>query len=336
MSAWWSWIQAPPFWILVGFHLFIFLVMAVDLGVFHRRPRTIGLKEAALWSAVWTFIALIFAGLIWKFWHLWNPATPEAGPVKAGEFVTGYLVEQALSIDNLFVFLVIFRYFGVPEPLRHRVLLWGILGAIIMRATFILAGAGLLRLASWVIYLFAAALIWTAWKLTRNIEEEVDPSRNWVLRLARRLLPVVDHYQYPKFWVRHEGRWHATPLPLVLLVIETTDLVFAFDSIPATFGITRDPFIVYTSNIFAVIGLRSLYFLLAGFLGMFRYLNLGLALVLFFVGVKMILEEWLKPEETYGIDKKYLILGSLAVIVVILATAVLLSVLRGPKETPAS
>jgi tellurite resistance protein TerC len=309
--------------------------MALDLGVFQRTARAISCKEAAVRSAAWTLLALAFAGIVWRFWPIWDPATPEAGPVKAIEFLTGYVVEQSLSVDNLFVFLVIFRFFAVPETLQHKVLVWGIVGAILMRGTFIWVGAGLLHLAPWVIYLFAAALIWAAWKLTRNVEEEIDPGRNWMLRLARRFLPVVDHYQSGTFWVRHEGRWHATPLPLVLLVIETTDLMFALDSIPATFGITRDPVIVYTSNIFAIMGLRSLYFLLAGFLGMFRYLNIGLAVVLFFVGVKMIAEEWLQPEKTWGLDKRYLTIASLGVIAAILAAAVALSVLYPAADADA-
>jgi tellurite resistance protein TerC len=215
-------------------------------------------------------------------------------------------------------------------------LVWGILGAVVMRATFILAGAAALQLFHWLIYVFGLFLVYTGYKLTKPVEEDIDPSRNLLLRVARRFLPVVDNYDSPRFWVRHDGRWHATPLPLVLLVIESTDVFFALDSIPAIFGITRDPFIVYTSNIFAIIGLRSLYFLVAGFLGMFRYLNLGLAAVLAFVGLKMIAEEAAKPYlEAHGIGQAPLILFSLGVIALLLGGAVVASLLAGPANAGA-
>src|SRR5439155_2554469 len=231
-----------------------------------------------------------FAAGIWRFWDDWRPGEAGQGSVKALEFVTGYLIEESLSVDNLFVFLVIFRYFAVPPHLQHRVLFWGILGALVMRATMILAGAALLNAFHWMIYVFGVFLLYTAFKLFRSVEEEIDPGRNPLLRLAQRVLPVESSYDSPTFWVKREGRWYATPLPLVVLVVESTDVVFALDSIPAIFGITKDTFIVYTSNIFAILGLRSLFFLLAGFLGMFRYLSVGLAAVLAFVGLKMILE----------------------------------------------
>jgi tellurite resistance protein TerC len=325
--------QWPNFWILVGFHVFILLMLALDLGLIHGKPHAVSMREAALWSAVWVSLALVFAVGIWKFWYLWNPERPELGSVKAIEFVTGYLVEESLSVDNLFVFLVIFRYFAVPAHLQHRVLLWGILGAQLLRATLILVGAALLATFHWMIYVFGVLLLYTAYKLTRSIEEEIDPSRNPLLRLARRFLPIVDDYDSPRFWVRRQGRWYATPLPLVLLVVESTDVVFALDSIPAIFAITTDTFIVYTSNIFAILGLRSLYFLIAHFLGMFRYLNVGLALVLGFVGLKMLVQQPLEPYlEAYGIGQKELILLSLAVIALILTVTVIASVLVGPKK----
>lgn len=333
MANWWSWLQTPEFLVLVGFHLFILAMLAIDLGVFQRRAHAVSMKEAGVWSAVWIALALIFAAGIWQFWDQWHPDQPHQGGDKAIEFITGYLIEKSLSVDNLFVFLVIFRYFAVPPHLQHRVLFWGIIGALFMRATLILAGAALLATFSWMIYVFGAFLLYTAFKLFRSVEEEIDPGKNPILRLACRVLPVVNHYDSQSFWVKRAGRWHATPLPLVLLVVESTDVVFAIDSIPAIFGITRDTFIVYTSNIFAILGLRALYFLLAGFLGMFRYLNVGLALVLGFVGLKMILEPSLHGFlEAHGISERMLIVMSLGVIAVILTGAIVASIIAGPKE----
>ena len=322
-------------WVLVGFHVFVVAMLALDLGVFQRQAHSVSMKEAAVWSTVWVVLALLFAAGIWQFWHLWRPeAPPGEGGAKAVEFLTGYVVEKSLSVDNLFVFLVIFRYFAVPKHLQPRVLLWGILGALILRATLILVGAALLNTFHWMIYVFGAFLIYTAWKLARSVEDEIDPGRNPLLRLAQRFLPLVHDYDSPRFWGRREGRWHATPLPLVLLVVESTDVVFAIDSIPAIFGITTDTFIVYTSNIFAILGLRALFFLLAGFLGKFRYLNVGLALVLGFVGVKMLTEGWLRPTlDDWGIDKGSTILISLGVIATILTVSVLASILAGPAES---
>lgn len=333
MNGLWSVLSSANLWVLVGFHLFIFLMLAVDLVFLQRKARAVSMRMAAVWSAICIGLALVFALGIWKYWHLWNPDSPEQGSVKAIEFLTGYLIEESLSVDNLFVFLVIFRYFAVPAHLQHRILFWGILGALVMRGALILIGAALLATFHWMIYLFGAFLIYTGYKLYRSVEEEIDPGRNPLLRLARRFLPIVDNYESPRFWVRRQGRWHATPLPLILLVVESTDLVFALDSIPAIFAITTDTFIVYTSNIFAIIGLRSLYFVLAHFLGMFRYLNVGLALVLAFVGLKMILEQPLQPFlAAHGIEKGQLILLSLGVIAAILSVAVVASIVAGPKE----
>ncbi len=328
-----DWLNAPELWVLLGFHAVLAVILALDLGVFQRKAHAVGAREAAVWTAVWVALALGFAYGIARYWHLWKPEQSDHGPARAVEFLTAYLVEQSLSVDNLFVFLVIFRYFGVPELLRHRVLFWGIVGAVLMRAAFIVAGAALLHYFDWMMYVFGAFLLYTAFRLYRSVEEEIDPGRNPVLRLARRFLPVVHDYDTPRFWVRREGRWYATPLPLVLLVIESTDVIFAVDSIPAVFAISRDPFIVYTSNIFAVIGLRSLYFLLANLLGMFRYLSVGLAFVLGFVGLKMIVEEPLHPYlEAHGIGQTTRILISLGVIAGILAVAVVASLVAGPKE----
>ncbi len=334
MAQFWTWLQSTEFLVLVGFHVFILAMLALDLGVFQRHAHAVGMKEAAVWSAVWVALSLLFAVGIWLFWDDWHPDQAGRGGVKAVEFVTGYLVEKALSVDNLFVFLVIFRYFAVPPHLQHRVLYWGILGALVMRAAMILAGAALLAAFHWMVYVFGAFLLYTAYKMfTSSVEEDIDPGRNWMLRLARRVLPVVSDYDSPRFWVKRAGRWYATPLPLVLLVVESTDVLFAVDSIPAIFAVTKDTFIVYTSNIFAILGLRALFFLLAGFLGMFRYLSTGLAVVLAFVGLKMIAEEPLHPYlEHAGIGQTGLILISLGVVAGILAVAVVASVIAGPKE----
>jgi TerC family integral membrane protein len=314
------------FWVLVGFHIFILSMLALDLGVFQRKAHVVHFKESAIWTGVWIGLALTFAVGIWQFWHLWSPERPDEGPAKAGLFLVGYGIELSMSVDNLFVFLVIFRYFAVPHHLQHRVLFWGILGALFMRAGFILAGVALLRQFEWLIFGFGALLLWTAFKMLRSVEAEIDPGRNPLLKLARRLFPVVDDYDMPHFWVKRNGRWHATPLPLVLLVVESTDLLFAIDSIPAIFGIfptphEADPFIVYTSNIFAILGLRSMFFLLSHFLGMFRYLTVGLALVLSFIGVKMLVHDWIEVP----------IAWSLGGIAVILTTSVIASIIAGPR-----
>jgi tellurite resistance protein TerC len=333
----WSWAQTPEFLVLAGFHVFIVAMLALDLGVFQRSAHAVTLKEAGIWSAVWVMLALGFAVAIWQFWDSWRPDEAGQGPGKAIEFLTGYLIEKALSVDNLFVFLVIFRYFSVPSHLQHRVLYWGILGALIMRATLILAGAALLTAFHWMIYGFGAFLLYTAYKMYRSSgAEEMDPGRNPLLRIAKKFLPMVSDYDSTRFWVQRAGKWYATPLPLVLLVVESTDVVFAVDSIPAIFAITKDTFIVYTSNIFAILGLRAMFFLLAGFLGMFRYLNTGLAIVLAFVGLKMIVEEPLAPYlERAGIGPNALILISLGVVAGILTTSIVASIVAGPKKPPA-
>lgn len=324
---------SPEVLVLIAFHVFIVLMLALDLGVFNRKAHAISMKEAAAWSIVWVMLAMGFAYGIWKYWDIWRPAEAGQGGVRAIEFITGYVIEKSLSVDNLFVFLVIFRYFAVPPRMQHRVLYWGILGALIMRAVMILAGAALLHTFHWMIYVFGAFLLYTAYKMFRSTEAEIDPGRNPLLRLMQKFFPVVKDYDSSSFWVKRDGRWHATPLPLVLLVVESTDVVFAVDSIPAIFAITQDTFIVYTSNIFAILGLRALFFLLAGFLGMFRYLSTGLALVLAFVGLKMILEEPLRPYLLQmGIDKNRLILISLGVVASILTVSVVASLIAGKKE----
>jgi len=321
------------FWLLVGFHVFIGLMLLLDLGVFQKTAHSVSTKEAAIWSVVWIGLALLFAVGLWKFWHVWDPENTDRGADKATEFLTGYLIEKALSVDNLFVFLIIFRYFAVPAQYQQRVLLWGVIGAVIMRGILILAGAALLALFHWMNYLFGAFLLYTSYKMARSVEKEIDPASSPLLGLVRRFVPYVEGYDTPRFWVRREGKWHVTTLALVLLVVESTDLVFALDSIPAVFGITKDPFIVYTSNIFAILGLRALYFLLANFLGMFRYLGVGLAIVLAFVGLKMIGETPLNLFlDSVGIGQRLQVLLSLGVIAAILGAAVVLSIAAGPKE----
>jgi len=258
-------------------------MLVLDLGVFHRRAHTVKFREALAWSAVWIALAGIFAVVIF-FWHGRTPAL---------EFVTGYVIELSLSVDNLFVFLLIFRFFQVPPVHQHKVLFWGILGALIMRAVFIVAGVGLIQRFHWIIYVFGAFLVYSGIKLFFQEEAEIHPERNPVLRLFRRFVPVTKDYEGNKFFVRRAGLY-ATPLFIVLLVVETTDLLFAVDSIPAILAITRDAFIVYTSNVFAIMGLRSMYFALAGMMEMFRYLHYGLSLVLVFVGAKMLLSHYLE------------------------------------------
>lgn len=290
VSHHWTWGDA---WVLFGFHAVIIFLLALDLGVLQRKPHVPGFVEAALWSLLWVVLAVGFGAFIWFGYRVWHPeATEETCRVKAVEYLTGYIIEKALSVDNLFVFLVIFRYFAVPPHLQHRVLFWGIVGAILMRASLILVGYALLKLFHWMSYVFGGLLLYTGWRLFWAVEEEIDPGRNPILRLFQRILPIERSYASERFWVKREGKWYATPLPLVLLVVETTDLLFALDSIPAIFAVTDDVFIVYTSNIFAILGLRALYFLLAGSLMRFRFLNEGLSLVLAFVGLKMLAKPW--------------------------------------------
>ena len=258
-------------------------MLVLDLGVFHRSAHTVKFREALAWSAVWIALAVIFAVVIF-FWHGRTPAL---------EFVTGYVIELSLSVDNLFVFLLIFRFFQVPAVHQHKVLFWGILGALIMRAVFIALGVGLIQRFHWIIYVFGAFLVYSGIKLFFQEEAEIHPEKNPVLRLFRRFVPVTKDYEGNKFFVRRPGLY-ATPRFVVLLVVETTDLLFAVDSIPAILAITRDAFIVYTSNVFAILGLRSMYFALAGMMEMFRYLHFGLSLVLVFVGAKMLLSHFLE------------------------------------------
>jgi tellurite resistance protein TerC len=270
-----------PLWAWFGFLAVVGLMLAIDLGVFHRHAHIFSLREAAIWSVVWVVVALLF-NLVILFWM---------GKREALEFLTGYLVEKALSADNIFVFAVLFNYFAVPPAYRHRVLFWGVLGAIVMRFAFIMAGAALLKKFHWVVYIFGIIVILSGIKLLRRRDGQVDPEKNPVIQLARRFLPLTPHYVGQQFVVRDDGRFVFTPLALVLLAVETTDVVFAVDSVPAIFAITRDPFIVFTSNICAILGLRALYFLLEGVMKLFRYLDEGLAIILVFIGIKMLLSE---------------------------------------------
>ena len=305
-------VGTPVLWI--GFTAFVVAILVLDLSVFHRRAHEVRIREALIWTGVWIGMALLFNLGI----YLWF------GAQTGLEFFTGYLIEKALSVDNIFVFLLIFAYFRVPRTLQHRVLFWGILVALVMRAIFILLGAALLNRFHWVVYIFGALLVFTGFKLLFQGESEVHPERNPVLRLFAQLVPSVSDYRGARFWVVETGRRYATPLLAVLLMVETTDLVFAVDSIPAIFAVTHDPFIVYTSNICAILGLRALFFVLAGTMEKFHYLKVGLGLALAFVGVKMLLADVYKVP----------IGMSLGIIAVLLGGSIIASMLWPPAASP--
>ena len=275
-------IGTPALW--AGFIAFVLALLALDLGVFHRKAHAVTVKEAAIWSVVWVGLALSFNALVLHWF----------GPERGLEFLTGYLIEKALAVDNIFVFYAIFAYFAVPAAYQHRVLFWGVLGALVMRAIFIFAGAALLAKFHWVIYVFGGILVYSAIKLLTMPEDGIHPERNPAYRLLRRFIPAVSEYHGSRFTIVQDGKRYATPLLIVLLLIEWTDVVFAIDSIPAIFAITNDPFIVFTSNIFAILGLRSLFFLLQGVIGRFHLLKPALAAVLLFVGGKMLLIDFVK------------------------------------------
>ena len=266
----------------VSFNIFVLILLALDLGVFHRHSHAVRIKEALGWSALWILLALLFNIVIY-YWR---------GPAVALSFLTGYLIEKSLSVDNLFVFLMIFSYFKVAPLYQHKVLFWGIIGALVMRAFFIAAGVALINTFHWVIYIFGAFLIFIAVRIAFEKEKEIHPEKNPVLRLFRRFMPVTENYIEGNFFIKKNKKLYATPLFIVLLGIETTDVIFAVDSIPAILAITTDPFIVYTSNVFAILGLRALYFALAGVMELFHFLNIGLAIILAFVGVKMLLSRF--------------------------------------------
>lgn len=267
-----------PVWAWVAFGAFVLLMLVLDLFVLHRDAKEISFREAAVLSAFWVALGLLFGILVW----VW------AGPTTAGEYYAGYIIEKALSVDNVFVFALIFAYFAVPVEYQYRVLFWGVVGALVLRVVFILIGAELLETYDWMVYLFGAFLIYTGIRMARHSNQEVHPERNPVLRLLRRVLPMTDGYRGQKLLVRERGKLMATPLLAVLIAVETTDVVFAVDSIPAIFAITTNTFVVWTSNAFAILGLRALYFMLAGLMERFVYLSLGLSVVLVFVGAKFI------------------------------------------------
>jgi tellurite resistance protein TerC len=306
-------IGSPALWL--GFIAFVLVMLAIDLGIFHRKAHEVSLREAAAWSCVWVAMAAIF-GLGVYTWF---------GSDKALEFTTGYLIEKALAVDNIFVFVIIFATFAVPAIYQHRVLFWGIIGALVMRAVFILAGGAFLQRFHWAIYVFGAILLATGVKLLVQRNVEPDPARNPLVRLFRRVFPVTPEYHGERFTIVKHGKRYATPLLLALVAVEVTDLIFAVDSIPAIFAVTSDPFIVFTSNIFAILGLRSMYFLLAGVIDRFQYLKVGLAFVLVFVGLKMALIDVYKVP----------ILASLMIIALILGTSVIASLLRPAPARPA-
>ncbi|RPH95217.1 TerC family protein [candidate division KSB1 bacterium] len=303
-----------PFLKWVLFNAFVLAMLALDLGVFHRKAHVVKIKEALVWSAIW--IALALAYNLFVYW--WR------GPGAALEFFTGYLIEKSLSVDNIFVFVLLFSFFRVPQEYQHRVLFWGILGALIMRGILIAVGVALITSFSWIIYIFGAFLVATGLRMAVQKEQNVHIENNPLVKIVRRIMPVTNNYHGQRFFVLLEGRRMATPLFMVLLTVEFTDLIFAVDSIPAIFAVTQDPFIVYTSNVFAILGLRALYFALAGVVHKFHYLKLGLGIVLVFVGVKMLLAHtaWKIPT---GI--------SLAVVGGIIAASVIASLVRPLRDS---
>jgi len=303
-------IGTPTFWI--AFLAIVLFLLSLDLGLFHRKAHAVSFREAAAWSTTWVILSISFGTWVYVTF----------GSKPGLEFFAGYLIEYALSVDNVFVFVLIFSYFAVPPSLHHRVLFWGILGALVMRATFILLGAALIETFHWILYVFGAFLIFTGFKILRQVESKVAPERNPIVRFFQRVVPMTAGYESERFFVRKSKRLVATPLALVFVTVETTDLVFATDSIPAIFGVTHDPFIVYTSNVCAILGLRSMYFLLASVIDRFAYLGRGLGIVLMFIGVKMLLGS------VYEIP----ILASLLVVATVLAGSVALSLLRPPKK----
>lgn len=308
-------------WLWIGFNAFVLALLALDLGVFHRHAHTVSVREAGLWSVIWICLSLTFNGVVYLFWDRLSPGSSLTNAEAGLAFFTGYLIEKSLSVDNIFVFVLIFSYFAVPAIYQHRVLFWGILGALVMRGILIAVGAALLKEFHWIVYVFGGFLIFTGVKMALHRDAELHPEKNPLVRLFRRLIPITEVYEGERFLIRRAGKWMATPLLLVLVMVESTDLIFAVDSIPAIFAVTDDPFLVYTSNVFAILGLRSLYFVLAGVIDKFHYLKLGLSAVLTFVGLKMLLID------VYKIP----VLVSLAVIATILTAAVIASLLRAQR-----
>ncbi len=305
----------------IGFNVFVLVMLALDLGVFHRHTHEVKMKEALTWTAVWIVCAMIFNASIYYYWDWMSPGSEYSNADAALAFLTGYLIEKSLSVDNVFVFLMIFTYFQVPKLYQHKILFWGILGALIMRAIFIFAGVSLITTFHWMIYLFGVLLIFTGVNMALQKDKKLEPEKNPVIRLFRKWFYVTDEYHGDKFFIKIDKRKYATPMFIVLLVIETTDVIFAVDSIPAILAITSNPFIVYTSNVFAILGLRALYFALAGIMGLFHYLHYGLAVILVFVGGKMLIVDIYKiPVEI-----------SLMLVLGILVVSVILSKVFPPK-----
>ena len=304
--------EVPVFW-WVAFNAFVIVMLSLDLGVFHRKAHTVSIKEALLWSAVWITLALAFN--TWVYF--------EMGWLKATEFFTGYVVEKSLSVDNLFIIAVLFTFFGVPSIYQHKILFWGIFGALVMRALMIAAGAALLTNLAWITYVFAGILFITGIKMLFATNEVIDFEKNIALRLLRKVMPLTKDFHGAKFFVKQGAKWAATPMFAVLICVEFTDLIFAVDSIPAIFAITQDTFIVYTSNVFAILGLRSLYFALSGILPYFHFLKYGLGVILCFVGAKMAL-----AHTTWKLDS----MVSLGVITGILAITILASIIHRRRE----
>jgi tellurite resistance protein TerC len=312
-------VQITP-WHWAGFILFVLVFLALDLGVFHRNAHVIKFKEALAWSALWFALAMLFAGALVFL----------RGHEEAIQFTTGYLIELSLSLDNILVIALIFSAFRVPPELQHRVLFWGILGALIMRGAMIAVGVALIHRFGWVLYLFGAFLVFAGAKMFFSGQETVRPEKNLALRLARKLFPVAQTFDGSKFFTRLDGRLALTTLALVLLLVETTDLIFAVDSVPAVFSVTQSAFIVFTSNVFAVLGLRSMYFLLAGALGSFRYLKIGLSVVLVFIGTKMLLDPHGHTPQRFQMEIPTSI--SLLVVAAILLVSIVLSVTAARRE----
>lgn len=301
------------FWI--GFILFVVVMLAIDLGIFHRKTHVVSFKESLGWTVVWVSLAMLFSAIVY-FWK---------GPDKSIEFLTGYIIELSLSVDNLFVFILVFSYFHVPQQYQHKVLFWGILGALVMRVIFIFAGVALITKFHWIIYVFGVIIIISGIKMLFQSDKKIEPDKNPVIRFIKKMWPVTNEYHGDKFFVKlQNGVWAATPLFIVLVFVEITDLIFAVDSIPAILAITTDTFIVFTSNAFAILGLRSLYFALAGMLNLFRFLHIGLSMILIFIGLKMVFSDVYKlPIEV-----------ALMVVVGILVTSIAASLLLKKKDAP--
>ena len=301
MTLWW-----------IFFAIFIIAMLALDLGIINRKAHVIKMKEALLWTSFWVTLAVLFGGGVYYYYD----------HIKAMEFFTAYLIEYSLSIDNLFVFMLIFRYFGVPHAYEHKALFWGILLALITRAAFIFAGVALINLFGWVMYIFGAFLIYTGIKMALNKQTEVHPHKNIALKLLRKMMPVSQEFSGAKFFIVKRGIRYATPMLAVLLALETTDILFAVDSIPAVLAISKDPFIIYTSNVFAILGLRSLFFAISGLMKLFHLLHYGLAAILSFVGIKMLIEDFFHMP----------VAASLLVIASILVVSILSSIIWPDKE----